>query len=232
MLSNKHSNDDYDVVSDFVIVSSPDNLSSIRKFTARKYLLTYGAHLQSFMPQAVCYLDNQSRVRAAAGFQSASDAVPLFLEQYFDRPIEEILAEQLQIQIPDRSHIVELGNFAANTPGATRQFILRLGKYLLNNDFHWLVITATKSIKASFEKMGVRDSMSIICDADMNRLTDKSTTWGTYYNHEPKVIAIDIQKGLKELMKNEVVRHLIDGINDPVRDVIDATHILCEDYYE
>lgn len=215
-----------DVLPEFLVVRSPENLGMIRKFTAQKYAFVYGANLQSFLPQAICYIDKRERIRAASGFQSADR--PLFLEQYLSEPIEHVLAQKFQMPIPQRSQIVELGNFAASTPGATRQFILRLGKYLLRNDFRWLVLTATRSIKASFEKMGVANAMVVICDAKVEQLTDKKTDWGTYYENDPKVIAVDIKKGVNELMKNEVIFQLLQLAQEPIEDVDIPDYLLVE----
>jgi hypothetical protein len=215
---------------DFLIIRSPENLSKVRLFTARKYNNKYGATLKNFMPQAICHLDKNRFIRAAAGFQSASRS--LYLEQYLKEPVENAIARSFDTPIPKRSQIVELGNFAASTPGATRHFIIRLGKYLLKNNFHWLVLTATQSIKASFEKMGLESAMVVICDAKIDRLKDNITDWGTYYENNPKVIAVDIKKGLNELLKNEVVFQLLQVAQEPIEDVDIPDYLLEEGYDE
>lgn len=211
---------------DLLIVRSPEILSKVRLFTARKYLNIYGANLKMFMPQAICYLDKKTCIRAAAGFQSASNS--LYLEQYLNEPVENAIARAFDTPIPKRSQIVELGNFASNTPGATRQFIVRLGKYFLRKNFRWIVLTATQSIKASFEKMGVSNAMVIICDAKVDQLKDNVTNWGTYYENDPKVIAVDIYKGVNELLKNDVISRHIKEAREPIEDNDILDHLLKE----
>lgn len=200
----------------FYLVHSAHNLAIARAFTAKRYADVYDASLTSFLPQQICYLGAGGAILAAAGYQSAEQ--PLFLEQYLERPVEEVIAEKLKIEPPERTEIVEIGNFAAISAGATRQFILHLGDFLLKHRFHWLVITATPLIRSGFEKSGVSDAMHTLADACPDALSDMNSDWGTYYDHGPQVVLIDIKSGRELLYQNPLAARMLDKAQMPVDD--------------
>ena len=138
----------------------------------------------------------------------AANEEPLFLEHYFDLPIEEVIAPHATTQ-PSRDCIIELGNPAAGSPGAARILIMALSAYLQGASFKWVVFTAAPSLRNAFTRPGL--DLTPLGPASGSRLGARQRAWGSYYAHRPQVMAGDIHYGferLNTLMACEPVQYL------------------------
>ena len=86
----------------------------VEGFIRRIYADRYGADVQQFAP-VLASLRDSSGIVAAAGYRNAAPG-PLFLERYFDAPIESLLAAHAEPP-PARDRIVEVGHLAASRAG-------------------------------------------------------------------------------------------------------------------
>ena len=84
-------------------------------FIRASFARHYGAEVSAFAPHLML-LEQQQRIVAATGWRAAKDDA-LFLERYLDQPVEQALA-RLAKQEVRRERIVEVGNLAAEKPGA------------------------------------------------------------------------------------------------------------------
>jgi hypothetical protein len=161
-------------------------------FIAVRFGRAYGARVTHFLPHLLGVRDGLGRWQAAAGY-AAAEAGTLFLEQYLARPIEQALAERLGRPLA-RPGIVEVGNLAAVSAGMGRQLIPQLARHLHRLGYRWVVFTATRALRNSFLRLGLRPLP--IARADPVRLPDGGRSWGAYYEQDPIVMAGKIVLGL------------------------------------
>ena len=166
---------------------------AFEQFIAARFSRAYGAQVSHFLPSLVGVRDPMARWQAASGYGEAI-AGDLFLEQYLDHPIEVALTAALGRPVP-RSRIIEVGNLAAVSAGMAREFIPLLARYLHRRGYQWVAFTATRELRNSFRRLGIEPLA--LCPADPARLPDRCESWGSYYRHDPQVMAGRIAHGLR-----------------------------------
>ena len=97
---------------------------AVEAFIADVYRDRYGAVLRNFFPHLIAYRDSDGRLAAAVGIRAGAEG-PLFVEHYLDGPVEHAMTRR-GIAHVDRRRVVEVGNFAATSPGIARELILQL----------------------------------------------------------------------------------------------------------
>lgn len=165
---------------------------SFEAFIAARFGRAYGARLTHFLPHLLGVRDGLGRWQGAAGY-GAAEGGRLFLEQYLEHPVEQALAEKLGRPLA-RHGIVEVGNLAAVSAGMARLLIPQLARHLHRLGYRWVVFTATRALRNSFLRLGLRPLP--IAAADPARLPDGGASWGAYYEQEPMVMAGKIALGL------------------------------------
>ena len=166
--------------------------AAFEHFIAARFGRAYGAHVTHFLPHLLGVRDGLARWQAAAGYAAAS-VQALFLEQYLDGPIELTLAAALGRPVA-RAGIVEVGNLAAVSAGMARALIPLLARHLHRLGYRWVAFTATRALRNTFHRLGLRPLR--LTRADPARLSDGGASWGTYYDHDPVVMAGKISLGL------------------------------------
>lgn len=162
-------------------------------FIAERFQRAYGARLTHFLPHLLGVRDGLGRWQAAAGY-AAAGAQTLFLEQYFDRPVEQALGAAVGRPVA-RGSIVEVGNLAAISAGMARALIPQLARHLHRMGYRWVAFTATRALRNSFQRLGLAPLP--IAAADRTRLADRGVSWGSYYDQDPLVMAGKISLGVK-----------------------------------
>lgn len=163
----------------------------VEHFIAGIYAKAYGARIQVHYPVLMSVRNEQGTLLAATGFRPA-DAETLFLEQYLDCPIENIL------NVP-RSQIVEIGNLASDGGGASLFLFAALSAYLHHKGYTQAVVTSTDFLEQRFEQMGLRPMRH--APADPALLNAQGEEWGSYYNTQPHVISGSVAGGYKRLQR-------------------------------
>lgn len=164
--------------------ADPVERRRVERFIAQRYAANYGALLGDFLPRLVALGEEDGRLVGAAGFGPASGG-PLFLERYLDRPIESALAASAGLPV-GRSRVVEVGNLAAVTPGATRRLALTLTHLLADLGYQWVVFTATRQVRNALARCGLFGHD--LGPARRAALGAGAARWGSYYEHDPRVI--------------------------------------------
>ncbi len=144
----------------------------------------FGARVPTWAPMLVSVGEGGS-IAAAAGYRRATET--LYLERYLDAPVERALVAALGIAAPPRERIVEVGHLAAIRPGASRLLMAGLGRHLATNGVDWVVSTATASLRAMFERMGM--TVVELGQASAQSAGPQAASWGRYYAERPTVIA-------------------------------------------
>ncbi|AMM26836.1 thermostable hemolysin [Variovorax sp. PAMC 28711] len=170
--------------------------AEVEQFIGDVFARRYGADVQHFAPMLVS-LQDRGEIVAAAGYRSAGGAT-LFLERYLPSPVETLLASQAEAQ-PERHHIVEVGHLAASRAGEGRRLISLIGPHLASQGFVWVVGTITSELRHLFMRMGV--TPLALGMADPQALGPDATSWGSYYDHRPVVLAGHLHQALRRLAR-------------------------------
>ena len=165
------------------IAELPQQRAALERFIAERFHAAHGARVQHFCAQLLGMRDALGLWQAAAGYTAAASA-PLFLEQYLDRPVEELLAAAAGRPVA-RAEIAEVGNLAA-APGLGRLLIPALGRHLYRLGYRWVAFTATRELRNAFRRLQLEPLQ--LAAALPARLADGGLSWGRYYSHDPAVM--------------------------------------------
>lgn len=166
--------------------------ASCEDFIAARFARAHGARVATFSPYLLGVRDALGRWCAASGYTPAAGRT-LFLEQYLERPIDQCLAQRGHAV--DRASIVEVGNLAATSIGMARTLIPLLARHLHRLRYEWVVFTATRELRNTFARLGLRPLA--LATADPARLADGGATWGRYYDRDPVLMAGRISQGVR-----------------------------------
>lgn len=186
------------VIPSDIIISSNTSLENcpVSHYIRTIYAEYYGANINVHYPVLLSLQNPQGDILAALGLRPASNN-ELFLEQYLEGKIESY--------IPTKRHqIVEIGNLASNSQGASLLLFTALSAYLSERNYTHAVITGTNSLEKKLDRMGL--ALQRIASADPRLLSYKNEHWGSYYETNPQVLVGSIAKGytrLKQILNAE-----------------------------
>lgn len=167
--------------------------NQVESFVRYGFARAYDARITSFMPTLFSLTDANGRLVAAAGCRPAADQA-LFLEQYLDEPIEQLLAQHIAVDI-QRHDIVEVGNLVGETAGATRVLISAMGRWLGAEGYRAVCCNVTNTVANAFRKHGI--PLAPLIAADKRRLGDAAHDWGRYYERPCTVMAALIPESFR-----------------------------------
>jgi len=158
-------------------------------FIKRIYSRAYNASIEVHYPILLSVRDRQDNILAALGFRYAMHE-NLFLEQYLQKPVEQIL------DVP-RNEITEIGNLASVGGGASIFLFAAVTAYLNSINQNYAVITGTRMIHHRLKMLGIRPR--ILAQADPGLLVKSHEDWGTYYSTQPHVLTGRLDQAYKRL---------------------------------
>ncbi len=167
----------------------------LEAFIRSEFLEHFEARLATFMPMLIGLYDRFGGIAAAVGCRSASQE-PLFLETYMDAPVEAVMAKQLGAAV-SRDQIVEVGNLACTNARSAMAIVQGLIPFLLDAGFTWVVFTGADTVVTVFKRLRLYPEP--LCAADKMMLGDEQENWGTYYDHNPVVMAGRLLDGIDAL---------------------------------
>lgn len=173
---------------------------AVERFVAESFAKMHGAQVKKFLPWLVILEDQKGVIKSVAGVRFAA-VEPLFLEQYFELPIEKVL-QQYTGKTVVRDGVVEVGNLAGDGNGFSRYLFVALSDVLSAWDLQWLVFTGTRRVRNTFKKFGLLPWDLGVADGD--RLKGYATEWGSYYAQDPHVMAGPIASGVEALRDRQV----------------------------
>ena len=178
---------------DIVYPSHPLWVAVIEHVSLR-YQQAFWADLKVFMPAYLALLSN-GEIISVCGFRIASEE-PLFLEQYLDAPAQQLVSGLFEQPI-QRSNLVEFGHLASFAKGMSPLHFYLIAHFLVENGYEWCIFTATDPLYALMSRLGLEPRL--ITRAEAEKVVDADAVWGTYYQHQPKVFAGNLTKGLGKL---------------------------------
>lgn len=189
--------------------------ANAERFIHDRFNIEYDADIQHYMPHLVQLRTRDEETIAVVGYRDARHH-KLFVELYFDEPIEVALSRHLGQEVA-RGDIVEVGNLADAHPGGARAAITALTAYLYGAGFRWVVFTGVTKLRNAFFRLGL-DPVHI-GSADPGRLSgDVQKEWGRYYQADPQIMAGDIHEGYwsleftREVLQPLWVSALVEGM--------------------
>ena len=157
--------------------------NALERFIAERFRAVYGARITHFCAQLLGMRGADGAWHAAAGYTAARKS-ELFLEQYLDARVEEVLGSASG-RCVQRTEVVEVGNLAARI-GMGRLLIPALGAHLYDLGFRWVVFTGTRELHNAFRRL--RLEPVVLAPALPSRLSHGAGEWGSYYAHAPAVM--------------------------------------------
>ncbi|MCB2427589.1 thermostable hemolysin [Methylophaga pinxianii] len=182
--------------------------SVVKAFISKRFNDAFGAEIQHFLPY---FLTSQmdGLIDSAIGFQPVQQQ-SLFLEQYLSHPVEKTL--KLQGIITNRAEMVEIGNLAASFNSGSPLLFILLAAVLHQANYQWVVFTATRQVRHLIDKLQL--STISLGVADPQRLVDKNQQWGSYYLHQPVVLAGHLSTAIAHLRQHQVIQSLLVTYQD------------------
>ncbi len=191
-----------------LIDSQSGEKPAVQDFISKRFNDAFGAEIQHFLPYFLAS-EMDGLIDSAIGFQPVQPQ-PLFLEQYLSHPIEHSLkAHGIHIS---RSELVEIGNLAASFNSGSPLLFILLAAVLHQANYQWVVFTATRQVRHLIGKLQLSTiSLGI---ADPQQLLDKSQEWGSYYQHQPIVLAGHLATAIAHLRQHQVIQSIFDIYQD------------------
>lgn len=171
--------------------------NQIEKIIQEKYYAVYKATLYHFAPTLFA-LHSKGKILATLGVTFAR-AHPLFLEQYFKAPIDDIITAEVSDPIK-LNQLIEFGHFTAYTPAAGKNLICTLAAWLhiLNIDIQYALVTLTAPMAGILKKF--RLPLKPLQSASAECLPEKERKrWGEYYIASPCIYYMDIKNAVSVL---------------------------------
>lgn len=174
-----------------IVPATAADRQAVEQFIIDIYAKAYGAKIGVHYPTLMSVRDEAGSILAAVGFRSAAES-PLFLEQYLDRPVQDVLRTP-------RRQIAEIGSLASNGGGASLFLFVALSAYLCSRGFTKAAITGTSQLQQRFRSLGLQPVRH--AQADANLLLSHDEDWGNYYETQPYVISGSLDKSYRQLKK-------------------------------
>lgn len=184
---------------------TPDEQRRLQDFIQAAYRRAFDARIPHFLPLLAGLYRADGELVAACGLQLAGPG-PLYLEQYLDQPIEQLLTQQQGRPVP-RAGLVEIGNLATSAPGNGRLMFAAVCRQLYRQGQQWVVFTATQTLLNSFHRLHL--SPLELAHADPARVGGDAAHWGRYYQHQPRVMAGELAEGHRILAGNSLLLSLL-----------------------
>jgi hypothetical protein len=168
----------------------------LESFIRQRFADDYSAKVSVILPELIALYSADRLPLACLGISPGQHDQKFFLESYLEQPIEQVLSKQVGKDVR-REKLVEIGNLVSGNPGSASNLFVILTEFLNQAGFEWGVFTATRTVRHLFSRLGL-----VLIDlrpANPNCLEDRGQSWGTYYEHEPRVMASSVQQSVLAL---------------------------------
>lgn len=174
----------------------------VEQFISGVFQAGFQAKIMTYAPHLL-YLESERRIQASLGLRHAAGCA-LFCEAYLETDIiSAIGATDL-----GRANIYELSNLASMNPGSGAHLYILAAIVLDMVGCKKLVFTANKAVRNSIAKGGF--TARFLANADVERVSNSSDQWGTYYDGEPQVMVADIPESAAIIRANPQMMALVN----------------------
>ena len=188
--------------------------SDLESFIYDRYAAIYQAHIAHFLPYilATC---RDSLFQGAVGLRPGSCGA-FFVENYLDCSIEQVVAQQQGAIVP-REQIIETGNLAGSR-GSSQLLFVVLTEVLFEAGFRWITFTATPMVITLLHRLGFAPQE--VCEADVSRLGEQASDWGSYYDSRPCVVIGNIEQAYQTLKNNELAQKILQDHRSQIEAIV------------
>ncbi len=179
---------------------------AIESYISARYSVAFDAHLDAFMPTFMALVEGEE-IRSLCGVRVASEE-PLFLEQYLDLSADTLLSHVYGAKV-ERCELIEFGQLASFSKGFSAVHFLLMTEYLVHSGYEWCIFTATDPLYAMMSRLGLETVT--LAQADPSRIANAADIWGSYYQHQPRIVAGNLKYGLCHLNALFEQRRLRNG---------------------
>lgn len=162
------------------------------------YRSEYGADSPHFPDLMIAVIDATGRPQCTAGFRDHT--CRFFSEQYLNLPAQSLIAAQIGEPV-SRDQVVELGPLAAIRPGALLTLLIGFAHIGLGSGYHWGIFTATDRLRRLAQRLGI--PLIDLGPALPGNIAN-AAAWGSYYDHDPRVCAVDGQAARQRLLTSRL----------------------------
>lgn len=167
------------------------NRSWVENLIANKYKSTYEATVNQFAPN-ILLITKDKKAISLVGIREAKTGEQLYLENYLLFPIEEVLSSKLNLYV-SREDIIEICNLTSFVSGGGILMIMMLCSWINQNGLRWVVCTGTEYLRKIFDNLNI--NFIELANAEKTHLSlNDQEKWGTYYQNNPVVIAINAKE--------------------------------------
>jgi hypothetical protein len=184
-----------------------------------RFAARHGARISHFLPNLIT-LGNDSRYCAAVGLASAASG-PVFAETYLDAPVERLIAQATGATV-ERRDILEIGNLVSTWKGSSLLIFVFLTELIARLGHRWVLFTATREVEALLARL--QYAPVVLAAADPARLPDGGTSWGTYYERQPRVMFGDVPPAVASARQDLLYRMAARAISGQVERVCAEFH--------
>jgi hypothetical protein len=156
----------------------------IEQFIKQGFSKSYEAKVSVSMPHLLAL--RNGTYKAALGIRSGKE--DLFIEQYLSSAIEQ-QSVFVENNI-DRKDIAEIGHLYSNNQRFTIPLFMITAVSLFYMNYKYMVFSGTEKVINLIAKSGVNTTH--LCNAQQSKIHTSTDDWGTYYDTNPKVIAISL----------------------------------------
>lgn len=172
----------------------------IECYISQIFKQTHQANIHHFMP-ILLEVSLQDTPQAAIGL-TPGNIEHFFLEQYLSSSAEAQISAVTHQPI-ERHSIIEIGNLVFTNNGSGLILFSLMASILNKSNYRWIIFTATNEVKHLLERLNI--TLIPIAVAQPNA---EQTHWGSYYDHNPKVMVSDLKKIISDNRK------ILDNINN------------------
>lgn len=198
--------------------------AAVENTIAQRFSDVYDADIKHFMPIQLC-MEVSNEIVATVGIRPAQNA-RLFLENYFDQPVEQFASATMGCEIR-RGDIVEIGNLASIQQGGSQWLFVALTLLLCEQQQPWVTFTATPEVQKLLRRLNIQPLA--LTSADASRLGSEKSAWGSYYQQQPVVMITHAPTAKRKLMENPKAMALVTSLEPFVRKLNAQWHAIGED---
>lgn len=174
----------------FWVLPEHPHRHEVESFIRQRYWDNFNAQLR-FFPTRLIALTHHGRLVAACGIQLA-DQQPLFSQVYLQQPLQSYLVNSRPL--PDDAQLAEVGSMAAVAPIYLPELFAAVVKLLRPLARNAVIFTATRALQNYFRRIGI--TLTELENAQPSALVPtECAQWGSYYEHQPKVVAGWLEQG-------------------------------------
>ena len=190
---------------DFILANQDGvKREQLQRFIQSGFARQYNANVREFMPQLIAV--EAFGLKAVLGLRSARE--PLFIEQYLDQPIEKYFTEHAPLS---RTEILEVGNLVSHNRLHTTRLFMLTAISAIDSGFRFLVFSATGNVAKLLSGYGV--PLTLLKIADGKKLGDKQRNWGSYYQTDPQVMALNLADVIQLCAKKPLMGRMLSQLS-------------------